>query len=681
MRRSISAPLAAMLALAPLAAATPWAHAQLFRRPPRPATAPVAPAAGADTPAAASGRGAHQLLRNGLDYLDKYGDAQRALTYLGEARRRQAELSAEQRRQLADAWQRAERVLAGVERPSTPIARRGAPSGAALVADRRLPALPADAPELGDALRADRPTADPAIRVAANDLDAPATVASEATPTPPDRPAPAPPLMLEPDAAPAPIALEATPEADPLEAPVPAVALDDLPPPPPSIPADPRVVPAAQPATVQEPVAATPLTLEEFDPPAAPDDEAAPADLPPPAPAPGVAAPVAATPLTLETFDAEPVGPTTDAPAAPAEEPAPAFEAPAPEPEPNLVATAPEAVEAAPAPEPDTGILLIPPPPRRSAEPALPVLPGALEPAEAQAAPPPAVTLPELPDDAGAAPLPAPPPELPRPAAPEVAAVPGDLPTLPAATPDDLAAAPPPAADELPRLPSEPSGRVGGALAPRGGLDDEFPRIQLHRPEAMREVEEIARRMNEEALRNPVVYPPPGQNEPEFGAQRLGSERNTALVPRAPSPTEARPIRAIPVPDAFVPLEERRFAPYRKYFAASANCNMPLYFQDAAVERYGQSVEQALGPHWGRFFSYPLDDPRQTTQRNQLLQPFYSTGLFALQIAALPYHMLVDPPWEAQYDLGFHRPGDPTPPDLIYWPKRGIGPPGHGRRY
>ena len=61
---------------------------------------------------------------------------------------------------------------------------------------------------------------------------------------------------------------------------------------------------------------------------------------------------------------------------------------------------------------------------------------------------------------------------------------------------------------------------------------------------------------------------------------------------------------------------------------------MPLYFQDAVLERYGQGVEQAIGPA-GRFFSYPLDDPRQSNQRNQLLQPMYSAGLFISQIALL----------------------------------------------
>jgi hypothetical protein len=107
---------------------------------------------------------------------------------------------------------------------------------------------------------------------------------------------------------------------------------------------------------------------------------------------------------------------------------------------------------------------------------------------------------------------------------------------------------------------------------------------------------------------------------------------------------------------------------------------MPLYFQDAALERYGHSVEQFFGPA-GRYFTYPVDDPTQSTQRNQILQPVFSAGLFAFQIAALPYNLIVDPPWEAEYDLGYYRPGDQIPTDVYYLPLHGVGPPLKGKRY
>ena len=95
-----------------------------------------------------------------------------------------------------------------------------------------------------------------------------------------------------------------------------------------------------------------------------------------------------------------------------------------------------------------------------------------------------------------------------------------------------------------------------------------------------------------------------------------GSSNRSLEISRAPSPTEARPIRGIPVPEEFVPLPKRDWDPNRKYWAAAATCHLPLYFQDASLERYGYSMEQRFG-HAGRYLSYPIDDTRQSKQRNQ----------------------------------------------------------------
>jgi hypothetical protein len=199
-------------------------------------------------------------------------------------------------------------------------------------------------------------------------------------------------------------------------------------------------------------------------------------------------------------------------------------------------------------------------------------------------------------------------------------------------------------------------------------------------PETLRQIEEIARRQDAAAARNPL---PTLGNSTVPDARPGGSDAGAVSrleLPRAPSPTEPRPIRVIAVPEEFTPLPPRQWDPNRKYWAAAATCHMPLYFQDAALERYGQGVEQALGPA-GRYFSYPLDDPRQSNQRNQLLQPLFSAGLFIGQLAVLPYNMIMDPPWEAEYDLGYHRPGDRVPADTYYLPTTGIGPPFRGMRY
>jgi hypothetical protein len=208
-----------------------------------------------------------------------------------------------------------------------------------------------------------------------------------------------------------------------------------------------------------------------------------------------------------------------------------------------------------------------------------------------------------------------------------------------------------------------------------------------------REVEQIAQRQEEMSRRRQRMSAAPGARGGNAGAapadigpfsNRDGSadygSQTQVDISRAPSPAEARPIHAIPVPEDYVPLAPRDWSPQRKYWAAAATCHMPLYFQDAALERYGHSVEQFFGPA-GRYLTYPVDDPTQSTQRVQILQPVFSAGLFAFQIAALPYNLIVDPPWEAEYDLGYYRPGDQIPTDVYYLPLHGVGPPLKGKRY
>ena len=43
--------------------------------------------------------------------------------------------------------------------------------------------------------------------------------------------------------------------------------------------------------------------------------------------------------------------------------------------------------------------------------------------------------------------------------------------------------------------------------------------------------------------------------------------------------------------------------------------------------------------------------------------------------------MIMDPPWEAEYDLGYYRPGDRVPTDVFYLPLTGVGPPLRGKNY
>ena len=199
------------------------------------------------------------------------------------------------------------------------------------------------------------------------------------------------------------------------------------------------------------------------------------------------------------------------------------------------------------------------------------------------------------------------------------------------------------------------------------------------RPDLRREVEMIARNQEAASRSQRSNDRQPGGTPVDTSASdpRTQFQLDTS---RAPSPAEARPIRAIPVPEDWVPLAPRNWSPQRKYWAAAATCHLPLYFQDPVLERYGHSVEQFVGPI-GRYLTYPVDDPTQSVQRNQILQPFFSWGLFGLQIAAWPYNLIMDPPWEAQYDLGYYRPGDNIPTDTYWLPLHGYGPPLHGSRY
>jgi hypothetical protein len=296
----------------------------------------------------------------------------------------------------------------------------------------------------------------------------------------------------------------------------------------------------------------------------------------------------------------------------------------------------------------------------------------------------------ELPPLPGEAVRPSPPPEpLPTPVGHRTApAIPSTLPDEPGAGPlaresESLSAPAGPGFEDLPPLPGEfaparvtprstsaaqPAPRVATRLgSDRPAHVQETPGHSTLSPELRREVEQIAQRQESEAAQRNLM---------------AESEQPTTQLelPRAPSPTEARPLRAIPVPEEFIPLAPRQWAPSRKYWAAAATCHMPLYFQDAALERYGHSAEQFFGPT-GRFLTYPIDDPTQSNQRNQIVQPFMSAGLLVLQIAALPYNLIVDPPWEAEYDLGYWRPGDRIPNDLYYLPWHGVGPPLRGSNY
>ena len=225
-------------------------------------------------------------------------------------------------------------------------------------------------------------------------------------------------------------------------------------------------------------------------------------------------------------------------------------------------------------------------------------------------------------------PIPVPQPEADAPVGAATAPVAGS--TLP--SPSAAAGAPAPTGDPAP---STGSSEARFFLPPRV-----TPPTRLRPFEERRVTEIMARQEREDVVRNQIQARP--QPQPDGTVPREASSSNLQTqtqydISRAPSPAEARPIKAIPVPEDWVPLAARNWSPQRKYWAAAATCHLPLYFQDAALERYGHPVEQFVGPV-GRYLTYPVDDPDQSTQRNQIIQPFFSAGLMALQIAAWPYN-------------------------------------------
>ena len=689
----------------------------------------------------AAARGARNLLRNGLDYID-YQEFDRALKYLREAEKRQNELNEPEKTKLKEGIERAQRGMReaigsetpyalsersprsggggsttaqvassargfAAARPQAKPAResegddRGEPiqlTGGESVApplsrrDDAFPTEPASLPEIPD------PPSLPRIEVSPALADAPLELTDDVempTPPPVNRITAAPLSAKTPEltAAPAPEPsatpdLGAMPEAD-LLAPLPDFDRLDVTPPSlgPIAPREDAAVQLSNTEPAPSQAAPAPILLENPndgdqvgaastpDPAAAPAAEIGSFDLPPLGG--GSAEAVASEPAAMEMSPtqapiATPEAPAPrvsdadlDLPALPADlggpSPDPTVQPPADEP-----ASEPEPrPEIAPEPlsEPETDAM--PQPAAIADEPEeLPELPGATDddaprmavsPTAEPAAPAADAMdlddeLPELPDEA--TPTPAPAATL-------------DVEELPEPAP---AAAPAPA--------PAPADDLSASLAPRRRGASSLP------PELQRRVEEVAQRMEAEAAQSQSAAQPAPTDFDADQRNDLDEMRTETQIDisRAPSPAEARPIAAIPVPEDWVPLGAREWSPQRKYWAAAATCHMPLYFQDPMLERYGHSVEKFIGPA-GRFFAYPVDNHTQTTQRNQMAQPFASAGLFAFQILTLPYALIMDPPWESQYDLGYWRPGDKIPTDLYYLPTHGTGPALKGRKY
>jgi hypothetical protein len=589
-------------------------------------------------------RAPRALLRNGWDFIG-YQEYERALAFFREAKLREKELTRDEQLRLKQGIERAQRGIRDASvgmhnEPSYALSGRSRAPGAL--------ALRSPGPAKANPAAIEREPIQLAGGPAAAAQNTNAANIRASNPQAPVDPAPAAPAPLpaDPEIAPAQVAQAATPmPSDP-------TPLPKLPVPGPKSLLDLSAAPSFTPATSDATVA-----------PASAPTSAPPATTPDPARTPNHdEGKLPALPTDLVTDPA----PDQPGPASPP------TQAPAPAPAPNR------------SPEP-------PPPPEAEKLPVLPpspVNPPSNDPATNSS---PALTpsRPEAPAPSNPAP-PAEPTPIPTPVpAPAVEPRPVSL-TVPSEP------APPPVATDTPPAPSAAPGSSDPAPSMALPAPSSIPPQVLRpstdslipnrtgvapstlSPELRREVEMIAQKQDEEMKRNPVQATP-GVNVDDQ-TPLGGMDTSKLVISRAPSPTEARPIRAIPVPEEFVPLPKREWEPNRKYWAAAATCHYPLYFQDVTLERYGYGVEQRFGT-LGRFMSYPIDDPKQSKQRNQIAQPFLSIGRFAFQVGIWPFRMLVDPPWESEYDLGFYRPGDRVPTDVIYCPPLGVGPPFTANHY
>ena len=573
------------------------------------------------TDAMMASRPARYLLRNGQDYLT-YREYDRALHFFRSVENRQKELTDTERQQLRQGIARVQQgkreAVNGPHVVAQPKGRPTNPPGALALA------VPVKAARTSVAV-AKRPMAPEPVQLTSGTM-----TEAEMAPTP--TPTPEPSSSLAPAGIPSePAPLDFPPALDPSVNPAPVTNDDPL-----ALPPVPSVPTGSIPDLGSPPAggAVMPVIAES-----APE-----------------AAPALPEVLPLE---AAPVA-TTEPEAAPLLESAPVAESPAMPAMPTLGTE-----EAAPASLPTIE------PAAPAGETVLPVLPDSV-PVSA------ALPVEEPAQDPVTAPAEVPMP-MPMPTQVEdPATIPAQGPGFPVGgdSPPVADAPPAPEASTLP----DSSASVGvdplqTIPAPVGSTPSSESFLS---PRHRAEIEQLAQRNGENPASDRASAANPGGDPNAPSGLTQGSTRLELLRP--PSPTEAQPIRRIPVPEEFVPLARRDWSPNRKYWAAAGTCHMTLYFQDPVLERYGQGVEQALGPR-GRFFSYPLDDPKQSNQRNQILQPFYSMGKFCFQVGTLPYKLMVDPPWESEYDLGYYRPGDKIPADTVMMTPTGVGPPLKGRRY
>ncbi|MFM8408155.1 MAG: hypothetical protein ACKN94_12630 [Pirellulaceae bacterium] len=135
---------------------------------------------------------------------------------------------------------------------------------------------------------------------------------------------------------------------------------------------------------------------------------------------------------------------------------------------------------------------------------------------------------------------------------------------------------------------------------------------------------------------NTVSAVPAGGKErslPELRAPDLSTKKvGTGKTPKDEARSTAPQPEALP----WGPSRDVPPVPTTKFWAPTAICHNPLYFEDAMLERHGH-------------------------ERFPCMQPFASGVRFVAAAVTLPYLITLHPPCENVYALGHWRPGSQAP--------------------
>lgn len=150
-------------------------------------------------------------------------------------------------------------------------------------------------------------------------------------------------------------------------------------------------------------------------------------------------------------------------------------------------------------------------------------------------------------------------------------------------------------------------------------------------------ISEVARTI--ERNQAPEAFDDPN---PDEGLKSIGQVNASIRTKTGDLPPDYAFAKMSSIPEVFHPLGmTRNWSPVGFGWEAPAMYYKPVYFEDVNLERYGI--------HYG------------------LASPFISFGKFFGCFPFLPYKMLVQPPLECHYTLGFERPNNCVPVHYFGW--------------